>query len=836
MRGVARVLRAGHPVGAGFLLTPRLLLTCAHVLNLALERDDIRADDAVSADTAVTVDLPNAGVSCTANCIHWRPPTAEDATPGPNDDIAVLLLDRAVELDPPPRLPDDGVAPRLGELLEAWGTPSDQPSGQWAAAEVSGEHGHLRQIRTRPETTPSIERGFSGGPLLLRRDADEIVGMLLKLDSAVGVAWIIPPAALRRALVAARTLEHRLSLVGDRLHGAPAGQPQGIALKTLQSSSDNDDALFDALFGGDETGLQRRRLDAGADAAWSALEAGEPRLRLRCADPEAALLPWHRLRTPDGARLADLGWHIEVTADEPRPAITRALDTPLILAPGDAELAPEVGGHVALVKEHLAPLLADPRLPPRWAVNGIGLDEQLAEEPDLIYCYACLDGRGRLVLGGGKSVEEALDPLELLRRIAARDTRPLLWLHCVEDFGELDLPALVRAFFSVDPPLPLLVVQRTREDDAGESLNWVTLNALGRLAPAPSKARGGGADAPAEPVAAVGAALAEHAATRGLCLLGQDGLRLHRPADPDRYLYASIRASLLRLLLGRTAQKDLLYARVSDPHAGSMVFYVVSGDSQARVHDFPDQARWHLHRRGDPELRVHQRVIPYLLHPGTTAKSLRGRFNEELRLNPQFETAADALPRLAHPPLPGETVVISLAWLVEPEPSVDDEQERDQLSVQQLGVWVDAWKSAALKVFPQQAIPDDYRILCGLCLQWPAAEPEPGTAPRDNAADWPQRQGSSDREIQSLALDKLQYGNPTYAECLDITEPLGRLRPYELERFFRDEEARLKHYIGDTDRDQLVQHVMQQTDGRFRATVELIYRGCRFGFGELTSA
>jgi hypothetical protein len=59
MQGLARILADDDAVGAGFLISPRHLTTCAHVVNVALGRDAYTADCPDPART-IWVDFPNA--------------------------------------------------------------------------------------------------------------------------------------------------------------------------------------------------------------------------------------------------------------------------------------------------------------------------------------------------------------------------------------------------------------------------------------------------------------------------------------------------------------------------------------------------------------------------------------------------------------------------------------------------------------------------------------------------------------------------------------------------------------------------------------------------------
>lgn len=73
-----------RPVGAGFLVTPKHILTCAHVVNTALGRKQYAADQP---DAEIFLDFP----LLRATILHWFP-VQENAAVGDREDIAVLQL------------------------------------------------------------------------------------------------------------------------------------------------------------------------------------------------------------------------------------------------------------------------------------------------------------------------------------------------------------------------------------------------------------------------------------------------------------------------------------------------------------------------------------------------------------------------------------------------------------------------------------------------------------------------------------------------------------------------------------------------------------------------
>jgi len=799
MRGLARLLRDDHARGSGFLIAPRHLATCAHVVNLALGRDP-RDAERPRPDQIIALAFPDAlpdpsspqphDRRHTGTVVCWHPPTPEGQAPGPHDDLAVLLLNHPLDSTAVPALAPADAALAAGLSGDAWGCPHGTPDGLWAPAVLSGSSGALRQFNLLG-SGPEIQPGFSGGPFTILHQT-QIAGMVVQVDEAARAGWLLPLAALRQAWAALRVVELDLWLRDGRLQAGPAGPPAGTPLADLEAAVARGDLapLRRALFDTADPGQGLADLDA--------LDLGPRRLRLRCRDDAAARLPWHGLPDADGRRLGNQGWVIEVVGPTPRPAVVRSIHNALILAPADARLAPEVRPHVDQVRAALAPLLPHPRLSRvPWAVNCHDLDRYLQDEPDLLYVYAMVDQAGGLALGRDADARESLAPAALLDRLvrlvrrARLPTPPLLWLHCVEaDGARLDLDLLLAR----TRDYPLLLIQRTAAGRVGTSLKRGTLAWLAEFAAAPAS----------EP-----AAVLSRLGDSGTCVrLGGDGLVLTRPADPDAVLYASIRASLLQLLLGRTTEKDLLAGRIAAPRGGSLLLYFVCGDTQARVHDFPEQGRWHLEALDHPP-RVRPKPIPALLGPGQTSEDLLQQLYENLQLNPDTDTTEEALHRLTRP-LPGEHLLLSLACLLVPAPDCTPDQ---------IPGWLGRWRQAVLQVFEAREIPAGCRVLAGCCLQWKVG--------------WPEDHRSTATAIQTDAVAVLGRDNPPHCDWVRFEQPLDRLRQDELDDFFRNEEGRLAAAVVGLERRALVDWVWARTAGRFEPTVDTIYRAYKTGFQAL---
>lgn len=182
-RAFVSVLGRAAPVGAGVLIAPRLVLTCAHVVNSALGRG--RFDSAPpSRGQVVPVRLPHidrerqlAGRVVTE---MWRPPRSrpDPGNPAPPaagtlpyyGDLAVLELDTEAPpgAEPAPFLPQrDG-----NEVVAQWASGHTLPTLRamprvsahpWIALDVMGG---------------TVAEGFSGGPLW-DRERQAVVGLVV---------------------------------------------------------------------------------------------------------------------------------------------------------------------------------------------------------------------------------------------------------------------------------------------------------------------------------------------------------------------------------------------------------------------------------------------------------------------------------------------------------------------------------------------------------------------------------------------------------------------------------------------------------------------------------
>ena len=188
-RSVVRVLDdAGEVVGAGFLIGPDLVATCAHVVATALAADAY-ADSPPEAPVHVDFPLVRAdGTEPTAARVHRWSPIGPDGT----GDIAVLRLTGPV--------PGGARMPPLRRVDELWGHgfrvlgfPEGLADGVWATGGIRGEQGtRWFQLQSAPGDQ-AIVPGFSGSPVW-DEASGAVVGMTVATDrsAATTTAYLLP--------------------------------------------------------------------------------------------------------------------------------------------------------------------------------------------------------------------------------------------------------------------------------------------------------------------------------------------------------------------------------------------------------------------------------------------------------------------------------------------------------------------------------------------------------------------------------------------------------------------------------------------------------------------
>ena len=209
---IARIRQTqGKVVGAGFLVTDRHILTCAHVVNAALKRPlnapdrpdrDIQLDFPLVTSTPILNGQIFSGQIFSSQIVRWLPvQPSTSISPATGADIALL------ELESP--LPQDAQPVRLVKTAHLWkhpfrvfGFPEGQAVGVWTDGIISNPQANGRiQIEVVRTTAYPIEPGFSGAPVW-DEQLDGVAGMTVAIDSrrpAVRAAFIIPTAQLIQA-------------------------------------------------------------------------------------------------------------------------------------------------------------------------------------------------------------------------------------------------------------------------------------------------------------------------------------------------------------------------------------------------------------------------------------------------------------------------------------------------------------------------------------------------------------------------------------------------------------------------------------------------------------
>ena len=192
---IARLFASnGAVVGAGFLVADNQVLTCAHVVALALNVD---ASSAVVPAGAIRLDFPLValGEERAAHVLSWH-----QTQPGGGGDIAVLQLE-----NPPPA---DASGTRLvtdeslwGHPFRTYGFPGYHSNGVWASGRLlAREATGWVQMEDVKETGHRVQRGFSGSAVW-DEQGEGVAGMVVAVEEEVSTrtAYIIPTDVLVKA-------------------------------------------------------------------------------------------------------------------------------------------------------------------------------------------------------------------------------------------------------------------------------------------------------------------------------------------------------------------------------------------------------------------------------------------------------------------------------------------------------------------------------------------------------------------------------------------------------------------------------------------------------------
>ena len=792
-------------VGAGWLIGPRHLITCAHVVNYAL--GDPRAwnqPERPGEDAIIRVDRPNLDPigpdgppPRRARVAAWYPPRSS-AGPGEPNDVAVLELLDDPPLDLPPGIAteplDTTPVPTRGK---AYGYPEESGKGLIRETGLTGTNAGL--IQATPSPGQPIESGFSGGPL-----ADEqgrILGMTALHNPRHQVARVIPVETLETAWPALARLRHgavptlslHLATDGDDLIIDDGRGQRRAHLPDLRSSiaAGHPEALHSALFP-DRTRIAAQLIPTPRD------DDGPRALQLICADGQSAALPWHCLASDPGRPIAGQGWTIECARSDEPLRHPHNLAQALILAPATDALAPGATVHIAAMGQALRDLLPDQRAAVDTAHDPDELRIALARDPELVYVYARVGTDGRLVLGLGGAQPRGMPIAGLLDALRHLAIRPILWLHLIEDADPT--PGDPQGLLDAAGDFPLVLLQRTGQwgVTAGQGRARELVRTLAR------------SDRPS-PAAALG----ELGQASFLALQARPGLVLTSPRAPQTQLRAQIRAALIRLRLGRKQQRNQIAQETQQALDGDLLMFAVGGERDARPAELPDQIRYDLESTGDQRYPV--RVVKLMLSLELDAElPARGDdavlesvihtcLQRDLRL--QALSPKAALMQGEPPAAPDEQLIVLLGWRLAVPAALD---------AAALERWTAAWGRVHASAFPPDQIPERGRLLVGACVRWPAG--------------WCRDAAAEPREIAGRLSGALWDIGQRGIRAIDYLDPLDLLSERDLLTFFRELDEMADSCTRGRDPRALAAWAREEAGGRFDDTVNLIYRACRSRF------
>jgi len=180
--------------GAGALVGPKHVVTCAHVVNTALDLDQ-RAQGKPDDPVRIVFPLLGGGAPgtiLTARVAVWRPPPEDGAL---SDDVAGLVIKGD--------LPDGASpaqlaasSPRPDSAVRVCGFTSDRPNGRWVPAVVRGTVANRRlQLDSKPGSA-RVQRGFSGTPVI-DNPIGRVVGIIAESGKSANDSYAIPVEVLQ---------------------------------------------------------------------------------------------------------------------------------------------------------------------------------------------------------------------------------------------------------------------------------------------------------------------------------------------------------------------------------------------------------------------------------------------------------------------------------------------------------------------------------------------------------------------------------------------------------------------------------------------------------------
>jgi hypothetical protein len=198
-----RIRGSDHRVhGAGVLIAPAHVLTCAHVVLNALGMKTA----GVPPVNPVLVDFPTMALlgrfTAVVTADGWLP-----ALPNQSGDLAILELNRQTSVQPAVLA---ACGPPVRRDVRAFGHPDGYAVGRWARAIISGTAGPTGewvQLNDPSPTGPTISPGFSGAGVI-EDGTGSVVGILVGVDTQASArgAWMISVEAAYELLPPLRGL------------------------------------------------------------------------------------------------------------------------------------------------------------------------------------------------------------------------------------------------------------------------------------------------------------------------------------------------------------------------------------------------------------------------------------------------------------------------------------------------------------------------------------------------------------------------------------------------------------------------------------------------------
>ncbi|MGX1130275.1 hypothetical protein RKD49_002465 [Streptomyces glaucescens] len=209
----------GEIAGAGILLSPDRVLTCAHVVDRAAER--VTAEFVGAADHSVPA--VTAWVDGTAYV-----PETQDADGDPSGDVALLRLERPRPVEEAVRLHRLSTP---GREVRMYGFPYDHNGGIWFRATVVGGCGRDGQVQLSPTSPGELASPGCSGAGVADSFTGEVIGMVLtgqRDQHGNRFSFMSPAETIARHLPQAEPFIVGPTAVDDRLRSTADDAAQAL--------------------------------------------------------------------------------------------------------------------------------------------------------------------------------------------------------------------------------------------------------------------------------------------------------------------------------------------------------------------------------------------------------------------------------------------------------------------------------------------------------------------------------------------------------------------------------------------------------------------------------